>query len=90
MDYMFFFPSTKHGNDCVFVVVDKFSKMAILVACKKSIIAEATTKLYFERVWVDLGSCKPLYQIGKAGSYMILVKPLVIFGHQVYCIPPPN
>jgi hypothetical protein len=37
------------------VVVDLFSKMAILVACKKSITAEATTKLFFERVWVHFG-----------------------------------
>jgi hypothetical protein len=50
MDYMSGLPSTKCGNDYVFVVVDRFSKMVILVACKKSIIAEATTKLFFE--WV--------------------------------------
>jgi hypothetical protein len=55
MDYMSGLPSTKWGNDCVFVVVDRFSKMAILVAYKKSIIAEATAKLFFERVWVHFG-----------------------------------
>ena len=48
MDYMLGLLSTKRGNDCVFVVVDRFSKMAILVACKKSIIAEAISKLLFE------------------------------------------
>jgi hypothetical protein len=48
MDYMSGLPSTKWGNDCVFVVVDRFSKMAILVACKKSITTEATAKLFFE------------------------------------------
>jgi hypothetical protein len=52
MDYMSGLPSTKRGNDCVFVVVDFFSKMAIMVACKKSITTEATSKLFFERVWV--------------------------------------
>jgi hypothetical protein len=41
MDYMSGLPSTKQGNDCVFMVVDRFSKMAILVTCKKSIIEEA-------------------------------------------------
>jgi hypothetical protein len=55
MDYMLGLPSTKQGNDCVFVVVDRFSKMVILVACKKSITIEATTKLFFERVWVHFG-----------------------------------
>ena len=55
MDYMSGLPSTKNGNDCVFVVVDRFSKMAIMAACKKNITAEATTKLFFERVWVHFG-----------------------------------
>ena len=48
-------PSTKHGNDCVFMVVNRFLKMAIMVACKKNITEEATTKLFFERVWVHFG-----------------------------------
>jgi hypothetical protein len=55
MDYMLGLPSTKKGNDCVFVVVDRFSKMAILATCKKSITTEATAKLFFERVWVHFG-----------------------------------
>jgi hypothetical protein len=49
MDYMLGLPSTKWGNDCVFVVVDRFSKMVILVACKKSITLESTTKIFFKR-----------------------------------------
>jgi hypothetical protein len=48
MDYMSGLPSTKRGNDCVFVVVDRFSKMVIMAACKKSITIEATAKLFFE------------------------------------------
>jgi hypothetical protein len=47
MDYMSGLPSTKRGNDCVFVVVDRFSKIVILAACKK-ITKEATAKLVFE------------------------------------------
>jgi len=55
MDYLSSLPSTKHGNDCVFVVVDVFSKMTILATCKKSITIESTTKLFFEWVWVHFG-----------------------------------
>ena len=52
MDYIFGLPSTKHDNDYVFAVTEKMSKMAILAAYKKSITAEDTTKLFFERIWV--------------------------------------
>ena len=45
-------PSTKHGNHCVFVVVRRFSKMTIMLACKKNITIEATDKIFFEWVWV--------------------------------------
>jgi len=55
MDYMSGVPSTKLGNHCVFVVMDRFSKMAILTPCKKSITVEATTKLFFDCVWVHFG-----------------------------------
>jgi hypothetical protein len=48
MDYMSYFSSTKHGNDCVFVVIDQFSKMAILIACNKTIIMVDTSKIFFE------------------------------------------
>jgi hypothetical protein len=48
MDYMVGLPSTKRGNDYVFVVVDRFSKMVILVSCKKSITTEAIAKIFFE------------------------------------------
>jgi hypothetical protein len=48
MDYMLGLQSTKRGNDCVFVVVDLFSKTMILAACKKRITTEATAKLFFE------------------------------------------
>jgi hypothetical protein len=55
MDYMPDLLSTKWGNDCVFVVVDHFSKMTILISCKKRIKIEATCNLFFEHVWVHFG-----------------------------------
>jgi hypothetical protein len=48
MDYMLGLLSTKWGNNCVFVVVDHFSKMVILAACKKRITTEATAKIFFK------------------------------------------
>lgn len=48
MNYMSGPPSTKHGKDSVFMFVDKLSKMAILVAWKKSISMEIIAKLFFE------------------------------------------
>jgi hypothetical protein len=50
MDYMLGLPSTKQGNDYVFVVVDRFYKMVILVSCMKNITTEATAMLFFEQV----------------------------------------
>ena len=55
MDYMSGLPSTKHGNNYGFMVVDRFSKMAIMEVYKKNIIVEASTKLFFEWVWVHFG-----------------------------------
>jgi hypothetical protein len=55
MEYMLGLLSTKRGNECVFVVVDHFSNMAIMVACKKKITREATANLFFEHIWVHFG-----------------------------------
>jgi hypothetical protein len=52
MEYMSILPSTKRGNNCFFVVVDLFPKMVILSTCKKNIIKESTTNLFFVLVWV--------------------------------------
>jgi hypothetical protein len=79
---------------CFFVVVDHFSKMVIMVACKKSITGEATTKLFFERVWVHFGIPQTIVSDrGHSISQHILVEPLVIAGHQahqIHSLPPPN
>jgi hypothetical protein len=54
-DYMMGLTSTMRGNDCVFLVVDRFSKMVIMVTCKKRITVEATTKLFFEKLSIHFG-----------------------------------
>ena len=55
MDWMSILPSTKHGNDYMFVVIDILSKMSILIAWKKRIFGESTAKLFFKNVWVYFG-----------------------------------
>jgi hypothetical protein len=55
MDYMYGLPSTKHDNDCVFVVVDWFLNMAIIKSCKNNITKTDTSKIFFEWVWVHFG-----------------------------------
>jgi hypothetical protein len=55
MDYMFNLPSNKHGNDYVFVVIDRFSKMEVLAPYKKSITTKAIAKLFFQHVSVHFG-----------------------------------
>ena len=60
MDFMSSLPTTKHQHDCVDVVVDRFSKMAILMACRKVISTKKITKLFFEHVWVHFGLPKSI------------------------------
>jgi hypothetical protein len=55
MDFMGGFPRTRKGHDYLFVVVDRFSKMCILMPCKKTIKGQDATIMFFEKVWVHFG-----------------------------------
>jgi hypothetical protein len=55
MDFVGVLPMTKGGHDYLYVVVDRFSKMCILIPCKKQIIVEKTANLFFHYVWVHFG-----------------------------------
>jgi hypothetical protein len=55
MDFLGGLPTTKRGHDYLFVVVDRFSKMIILMPCKKTITASQVTKMFFEHVWKHFG-----------------------------------
>jgi hypothetical protein len=46
---------TKGGHDYVYVVMDRFNKMCVLMPCKKQITAEQIVNLFFQHVWVHFG-----------------------------------
>jgi hypothetical protein len=48
-------PMTEGGHDYLYVVVDRFNKMCILMPCKNKIIVEQTTNLFSQHVWVHFG-----------------------------------
>ena len=48
-------PMFRKGHDYLYVVVDRFNKMCILMPCKKQVITKLTTHLFFQHVWVHFG-----------------------------------
>jgi hypothetical protein len=50
MDFVGGLPMSKRGYDYLYVVVDRFSKMCILMTCKKKIVVEQTVNLFFQFV----------------------------------------
>jgi hypothetical protein len=55
VDFVGGLPMSRKGHDYLYVVVDRFSKMCILMPCKKQITAEMTVHLFFQNVWVHFG-----------------------------------
>lgn len=49
------FPMSRVGHDYLYVVMDRFNKMCILIPCKKQVTYEQTTQMLFDIGWVHFG-----------------------------------
>ena len=55
MDFVGGLPLLRKGHDYLYVVLDRFSMMCMLMPCKNKITAEQTTQLFFQNLWVHFG-----------------------------------
>jgi hypothetical protein len=55
MDFLSGLPTTQKKHDAIWVVVFRFSKMALFIPCTKTTTIAQTVELYFHHVWPHFG-----------------------------------
>jgi hypothetical protein len=60
MDFVGGLPMSKKNHDYLYVVVDRFIKMCILMPCKKKVTTEQMTQMFFQHVWAYFGLHKSI------------------------------
>jgi hypothetical protein len=55
MDFVGGLPTTRKGHDYIFVVVDRFINMCILMPCKNTIKRQEVANMFFEQAWIHFG-----------------------------------
>jgi hypothetical protein len=55
MDYINGLPTTLRKHDAIWVVVFRFSKMALFIPCHKTTSIVQTVELFFHNVWPHFG-----------------------------------
>lgn len=55
MDFVGGLPKSRKGHDYLYVIVDRFSKICILIPYNTQITTEQTANLFFQHVWVHFG-----------------------------------
>ena len=63
MDFVGGLPLSRKQHDYLYVVVDRFNKMCILMPCKKT----KTADLYFQHVWIHYGLSTSIVMTGIPG-----------------------
>ena len=55
LDFVGGLPLSRKDHDYLYLVVDQFSKMCIIMPCKKQVTVEHTAHMFFQNVWVHFG-----------------------------------
>jgi hypothetical protein len=55
VDFVGGLPMSRKGRDYLYVVVDRFIKMCVLIPCKNQVTTEQKMQMFFENVWVHFG-----------------------------------